>query len=209
MTRFPGTDPERPPVPPGEGLFRIKGTAYIGHLHWADEHFPGGRKALAAELSPPMRTFFEQSFLAMSFFDLMPLVCASHTCARLLGKSFEDWVEGRSRQQAALDLNGVHRALLKLGSPRLIGARIPILMSQYFDFGTTRLIATESYRIRFEIANVPVLFADWLHAVYEGFGSAIIQATGGIAPNVEVERETTGLVHGFPACRLTCNMQWS
>jgi hypothetical protein len=200
---------EQPPIAPGEAPFRIKGTGYLGHMQWVAQHFPGSTNGFLAELAPAMRRFFEQPFLAMSFFDLMPLVCAGHTCARVRKMGFFQFVAGRSKHQAEQDLKTVHRALLKLTSARMVGARIPMLMSQYFDFGTTSLVASDAYSVRFEHSGVPVIYAEWLHAVYDGFGCVLIQATGGVAPHLEVERVPMAPVQGHAACKLRGLMLWS
>src|SRR5262245_55819133 len=73
---------EVPPVAPGQSPFHIKATGYLGHMKWIEESYPGGRDGFLNALTPPMREFFSQQFFAMSFIDLMPLVCAGHTCAR-------------------------------------------------------------------------------------------------------------------------------
>jgi hypothetical protein len=200
---------EEPPIAPGEAPFRTKGTAYLGHLGWVAQHFPGGTAGFLAELSPPMRRFFEQPFLAMSMFDIMPLVCAGHTCARVLKLSFFQFIAKRSRHQAEQDLKTVHRALLRLTGPRMIGARLPMLMSGYFDFGSSSVLESDAYRVRFELSGVPLMYAEWLHAVYDGFGSVLIETTGGVAPHIEVERVPMSPVQGFASCKLRALMLWS
>ena len=200
---------EEPPLAPGQAPFRIKGTGYLGHMRWVAQHFPGGTAGFLAEISPRLRSFFEQPFLAMSLFDMMPLVCAGHTCARVCKLSFFDFIATRSRHQAEQDVNTIHRTLLKLTSPRMVGSRVPMLMTQYFDFSTLGAVESEAYRVHFELSGVPVMYAEWLHAVYDGFGCTLVQMTGGVAPHLEIERVPVAPVQGFPACKLRVQMLWS
>lgn len=200
---------EEPPVSPGQGPFGIKGIGYLGHMRWVADHYPGGTEAYLLALSPSMRAFFGQTFFAMSFFDLMPLVCAGHTCARVMGMSFFDFVVMRSRLQAESDLHGVYRAALKLANPRLVATRIPNLMNQYFDFIESHMGETETHRVRFELRGVPSMFAEWIHAAYEGFAVVVVKATGGVAPNIEVDIEPSAPVKGHTGCRMRIMFQWS
>lgn len=200
---------ETPPVPPGQGPFGIKGNAYLGHMRWVAENFPGGADAYLQALTPDMRTFFGQTFFAMSFFDVMPLICVAHTCARVFRMSFFDFVAMRSRHQAEADLNGMYRAVLKLSSTRLVAARIPTLMTQYFDFGHSTVTETEAHRVSCELQGIPVLFSEWLHAAYDGFAVVVVRATGGVAPNLEVAIAPSPPVKGYEACRMRITFQWS
>jgi hypothetical protein len=173
---------------------RARGTSTDGYL---------------AELSPDMRTFFSQTFLAMSFFDLIPLVCAGHVCARVLRMPFFEFVSMRSRFQAESDLRGVYRAVLKLASPRLVGTRIPTLMNQYFDFGESHVQEGEAHRVSFSLTGIPAMFGEWVHAAYDGFTFVIVKATGGVAPNLEAQIEPASMVKGYSGCTLRMTCQWS
>ncbi|MFT3923231.1 MAG: hypothetical protein QM778_11925 [Myxococcales bacterium] len=199
---------EHPTLPPGEGPFRIKGTGYLGHMRWVEQHYPGGRQAFLAAVSPSIRAFLDQPFLAMSLFDIMPLICAGHTCARVCKTTFFQFIANRSGHQAQQDLTTLHRALLKLASPRMVASRVPMLMSQYFDFGETAVLESDAKSVRFELSSIPVMYAEWLHAVYDGFGRTLVEATGGVSPRLSVERVPLGNVRSFPACKLRGTMSW-
>jgi hypothetical protein len=200
---------ETPPVPPGEGPFHTKATGYLGHMKWVDESYPGGRDAFMAQISPPLRDWFTQQFFAMSFIDLMPLVCVGHTCARSFRMGFYDFIVYRSKLQAEADLKGMYRALLKLSSPRLLAARVPTILAQYFDFGAMRLLEVEPYRATWELGSIPVVLGAWMAAANEGFSLALVKAAGGVAPHCEVSHEPAASLNGYAACRLRVVMQWS
>ena len=200
---------ETPPVPPGESPFHIRGIAYLGHLDWVDRHFPGGRTAFLALLSPSMRAFFGQTFLAISQPDVLPLACAGQVCARALGMTFVEFVEMRGRHQATLDIQGVYRMLLKLTSPKLVAGRLPKMMSKYFDFGETRVVSDEPFGVVFEVATIPTLLADWFLGVYTGYVEVVVGAAGGTLPTLDVTSAPGDALHGFDACKLTGIVRWS
>jgi hypothetical protein len=197
-------------VAPGESPFHVRGTAYIGHLEWLDRHFPGGRAAFLAALTPPMRAFFNQTFLAISMHDFLPLAAAGQVCARVMGKSLFDFVEMRARHQAAVDIEGVYKILLKLSSPRLVATRLPKIMSNYFDFGeTSRLTDDEPLCVRFQVATLPQLLVEWFTACYTGYVEVVLGAAGGHLPTIDFVAEAAPDLHGFAASRLTGIVRWS
>jgi hypothetical protein len=198
-----------PPVPPGEGPFRIKGTGYLGHLKWIDAAYPGGRQAFLAAISPEMRRFFEQQFMAIGFNDILPLVCCGHTCAPVFRMSYYDFVVYRSRDQAEQDLKGMYRALLKISTPRVLASRVPNIFAQYLDFGTVKVTQVENYRACWELTNFPLALSEWVRAVYEGFTTVLLATAGGVAPNMEMTLENGPPIKGFPGCKLTVMVQWS
>src|SRR5689334_22990393 len=167
---------EDPPVAPGKSPFHIRGTGYLGHMAWIDEHFPGGKKGFLKLLSPPMRDFFSQTFLAISMHDFLPLAAAGQVCARALGMKFVDFIEMRGRHQAQIDIGGVYRVLLKVTSAKLIASKLPGIMAKYFDFGATRPVSEEPRCVRFEVATIPQMLVDWFLGCYTGYVEVIVGA---------------------------------
>ena len=199
---------ETPPVPPGQSPFHIKGVAYAGHLDWVDKHFPGGRAAFLDLLSPTMRAFFGQTFLAIGQYDFLPLASAGQVCARALGMRFVEFVEMRGRHQAALDVGGVYRVLLKLASAKLVAGKLPKVMSKYFDFGEVRLVSEEAYAVRFEVDRVPSLVVDWFRGCYTGYVEVTLAAAGGHVPTLDLEAQPAAALNGFPAHKLVGTVRW-
>jgi hypothetical protein len=199
---------ETPPVPPGKSPFHIRGTGYLGHLDWVDSEFPGGRAAFLALLSPPMRAFFAQTFLAISMFDFLPLASAGRVCARALGMNFVDFIEMRGRHQAQLDIGGVYRMLLKMTSPRLVAMKLPSVMSKYFDFGAVRIVSDEARCVRFEMESVPHILVDWFFGCYTGYVEVVLGAAGGHIPTLDIETAPAPDLKGFAACKLVGSVRW-
>src|SRR5262245_8543837 len=85
------------PFAPGASPFRIKGVAYRGHLEYAQAHVPGGVAGMLADLGDPrLRAFFEQRFLASTFYDVVPLAIAGIVCGARAGQSFLEFVRTRT-----------------------------------------------------------------------------------------------------------------
>jgi hypothetical protein len=187
----------------------VRGTAYIGHFDWVERYFPGGRAAFLAKLTPPMRAFFGQTFLAISMHDFLPLAAAGQVCARALDMGFSEFVEMRARHQAGVDIEGVYRILLKLSSPRIVAARLPKIMANYFDFGETSRVSDEPLCVRFQVASLPQLLVDWFTACYTGYVEVVMGAAGGHLPTVDFETHQTADLRGFGAVRLIGTVRWS
>ncbi len=200
---------ETPPTPPGESPFHIRGTGYIGHLQWVDQHFPGGRLAFLALLSPSMRTFFSQTFLAISMHDFLPLAAAGQVCARARGMKFAPFIEMRGRHQANLDIGGVYRVLLKLTSTKMIANKLPAIMAKYFDFGVVRALSSEPHSVKFEVTGIPTILLDWFAGCYAGYVQVVVPAAGGEAPTLTVEEVPTADCHGFPAANMIGTIRWT
>jgi hypothetical protein len=208
LTRFSPIG-ETPPVAPGQSPFHIRGTAYLGHLAWIDDKFPGGRPAFLALLSPTMRDFFSQTFLAISMFDFLPLASAGRVCAAALNMTFVDFVEMRGRHQAELDVGGVYRILLKMTSARMIAGKLPGIMGKYFDFGVVRPLSDEPLCVRFEVTGIPQMLVDWFLGCYTGYVEVVVVAAGGHVPTLDIAATATPEVNGFPSCRLEGTVRWS
>ncbi len=197
-----------PPMPPGTGPFHIKGGGFLGHLAWVDASYPGGRAAFLEALSPEMRAYFGNVFLASSWYDLLALASAGHVCARTLGMRYRAFVAMRSRHQAQLDLTGMYRMLLRLASPRMVASRIPKVMAQYLDFGSSRVLDESDGGVTFEIAGVPTLLVDWMSGVYEGFLDVVVTTAGGKTPTFRADTLHHASSHGFPAVTLRVDARW-
>jgi len=114
------------PFPVGESPFRIKGSGYLLHLQYVDEHLPGGRPAMFAALADPkLRAFFEQTFFVSHLVDIFPLVVVGHTCARIQGVTFERFIRTRARHQAEGDLRLFRKLILRIASAEALATRIP------------------------------------------------------------------------------------
>jgi len=154
------------PFPVGESPFRIKGSGYLLHLAYVDEHLPGGRDAMLAALPDPrLRAFFSQTFFAGHLVDIYPLVAVGYPCARILGTSFEKFIRLRSRHQAEGDLRLFRKLILRIASPEMLATRIPAITASYFDFATAEVLEKKARAITAVMHGIPKDLAPWMSFV--------------------------------------------
>lgn len=164
---------------PGDSPFRIKGNGYRGHLQYVEQHLPGGVAAmLDAFDDPELRAFFEQTFLASAFYDVLPLAHAGLVCADISGMSFYDFVYERTRHQAEDDVRGIYKWLLTLLSPRLVSSRLTKFMAQYFDFVGFEVEASDSSTVRGKLTGAPPELRCWLTTVFEAYYRHVFKLGG-------------------------------
>ena len=178
------------PFSPGEGPFRVKGTAYRGHLEYVAAEVQGGvPRMLEGFEDQRLAAYLEQPFLASSFYDLHPLVMAAGPSADLSGLTPRAFAETRSRRQAPKDLRGVYRFLLSMVPTRTVARRIPQLFTQLFDFGKAEISREECSEI---------------DATFDGIPSALAPRFGTCAPTVSQRFALRGLRGRRSRCAPRC-----
>lgn len=164
---------------PGESPFRIKGNGYRGHLQYVQANIPGGVEAMNAAFDDPkLKEYFEQTFLASAFYDVLPLAHAGLVCAELSGQSFSDFVYARTRHQAEEDVSGIYKWLLTLLSPRLVSSRLTKFMAQYFDFMSFEVESSDSSSVHGKLAGVPPELRAWTTTVFEAYYRHVFKLGG-------------------------------
>jgi len=203
-------DIERLPFPPGEAPFRLKGTAYRGHIDYVQANVPGGLAAQnAAFRSAKLRAFFEQSFLATSWYDVFPLMVAGYVCARIVGTTFSDFVRTRARWQAQQDVGGVYKLILHAASPELVVEKMPTLMARYFDFGRTTVEATAPRTYQITVSGLPSAIAPWYALICETYALVALEANGAKNPRARLlPSRREGQAHGLDVVQVRCDVLW-
>jgi hypothetical protein len=172
-------DPEALPFPAGRSPFHVKGVTYLGHVEYATSHIPGGERAVVEAMhDPALRAFFEQKFLAASWYDVLPMVPVWHACAKLLGQNPTDFLRERTRHQATRDIHGIYRFILKLASAQAVALRVPRIMQQYFDFGATSSSVVGPGLVRITVSGVPEPIVAWLRIVGETYLQVALELAG-------------------------------
>jgi hypothetical protein len=178
-------DYEALPFPAGTSPFRIKGVAYRGHVDYAASFIRGGEQAVVDSFQDPaLRTFFEQPFLAASWYDVLPMVPAWHACAKLLEQNPTDFLKVRTRHQALSDIHGVYRFLLKFSSAESIAVRAPRVIQQYFDFGATEASVVSPGLVRVVASGIPTFLVPWLRVVAETYLLVALELAGAPSPQL-------------------------
>ncbi len=210
MTSRSPVDYEDLPFPAGTSPFRIKGTAYIGHLDYAETQIPGGQAAIVAELrDPKLRDFFRQQFLASSWYDILPMLPLGAATARLVGMPLDDFLRYRTRLQAERDVRGVYKMLLQFVSVEALALRIPRIASTYYDFGTADSSVVAPGHVESRRTGVPEFILPWHNPVTETFMERVISLGGGKSPSVKVTGvERDGTAHGVRLAAVTFTCRW-
>jgi hypothetical protein len=205
-------DVEALEIAPGESPFRMKGSAFIGHLDYVKRFVAGGLEAHFAGFRDQRQAQFlqQQHFLPSSFYDILPLVAAGYVCARQARISFTQFIRMRSRFQAERDIEGVYRTLLKISSPQLAISRLPTLQAQYFDFpGHGEAEVVEPGKAVMGRRQLPVIIAKWFTVVYETYIEVILEASGAKTVLVRSNSEARDVAaFGFPTVRYRCEVLW-
>ena len=204
----PLTDYETLPFEPGTSPFHIKGVAYRAHVEYARSEIPGGEKAVIGEFQKPVfKHFFEQQFLASTWYDVFPMLPVWQICARLMRQTPTEFLKARTRHQALLDINGVYKVLLKIASPETVALRMPRLVSQYFDFGKTTANVVRPGLVRIEHSGVPTLIVPWFLTVGETYLTVALELAGG--KKFQIRRHPTiprGDLLGVPVVSTGCDI---
>lgn len=176
---MPLNDYEDLPFAPGLSPFRIKGIAYRGHVEYASRHIPGGVAAVNETFgNKALKYFFEQQFLAATWYDVLPMVPLWHACARVLKQPAVEFLRVRTRHQAEGDLRGVYRWILKVASPETVALRMPRAVGQYLDFGTTEATVRRPGVVHVRRTGIPLFLAPWFGIVAETFLTVALEIAG-------------------------------
>jgi hypothetical protein len=200
-------DFEALPFVPGASPFRIKGVVYRAHVEYAREFIPGGeRGVIDAFRTAGLRAFYEQQFLASTWYDILPIIPVWTVCARLTGQTMTEFLKARTRHQALQDINGVYRLLLKIASAEMVALRMPRVTGQYFDFGTTTANVLRPGVVRIERQGIPALIVPWFTIVGETYLAVALELAGGKSQIRRHPTVQTGEAHGVPLCTMGCDV---
>jgi hypothetical protein len=196
--------------PPGKSPFRTKGNVYRALFESADARVPGGRAAVLARIDDPeLLAFYDQTFLAASTYDIFPIIPFGMAGAKIVDLSYSEFVRGGAEFAAKRDLAGVYRVLLKLASPELVVARLPRILSQYFDFGRIEGGFSEPRRYEATAFGLPRSVAVWLTSVAHGFVPVVMKHAGARDVTVRIKPQTDPTtVHGVTVVSASFEIRW-
>jgi hypothetical protein len=193
---------------PGQSPFRIKGLAYRGVLHQLDARF-GGRGPLLAELADPaLVAFFDQPFLAASWYDVLPIVALCQAAARLCKVDFDAFVREHTHNQAQEDLGGVYRLILTVVSPELALRALIKVTERYYDFGKTELHELRPGHAVTTRSDVPDVLLDWYDIVAVEYTRAVLEHAGARDVRVVPSRGARKSISLTPVTELRFEMDW-
>lgn len=201
---------EQLPFAIGTSPFRVKGVAYRGHVEYVEQHVPGGLAAQTEAFArPELGKFFEQKFLAASFYDVVPLAAAGFVCARLVGSTFSAFVRTRSQWQASKDIEGVYRVLLKLASAEMVARRLPKMVGQYFNFGEAVVTESQAGRVHGSLERVPGPLVPWYLGVIEPYVETALRTAGAREPKIKaLTPRPQGVEAGIETFSVPYELSW-
>ncbi len=172
------------PILAGASPFQIKGLSYLTMIDEANEHVAGGFAAVRATLHDPVLVrFFEQTFLAMSYYDALPVLPLSIALSRVRAVSYADGVRSRTERRVQQDLQ-IYRTLLRTLSPDQVFAGLLRIWPRYFAFGKVGIenLGPKHWEVRLD--ELPALLVPWFMVMLEGYVCAVLRAAGVESPKV-------------------------
>ena len=156
-----------------------------------------------------LANFFGQQFLASTHYDIYPLVAAATPCGALCGISAQAFVEKRSRDQAPRHLAGVYSFVLAMVPTASVARRLPQLLHQVLDFGTSEVTFDEPGLVRATLSGIPEAIALWLGTVMSGYGEAALRASGASRASFAVSApQYVGMARGVRMARCEIEISW-
>jgi hypothetical protein len=200
------------PFKPGTSPFRINGVFYIGVHRYIEERTPHGFEGLAAALDDAeLVAFARQTFLATSFYDLLPIVPITEALARIQKRAFAEFVRRRARAQAQADCDGVYRAFIgRSGSERDLLDGLVKTSGRIYDFG-----AIEYSHVRPGLADivrteVPDPALGWYQVSTAEYFAAVLEHANLSAVHVHCyKKELAHAVQGCKVWRLAFRAEWN
>lgn len=194
---------------PGASPFRIKGVAWRDTIARHDE-LPGGSAAVRALLpSDAHRRFYEQTFLASGWYDVMPMLFADAAAAKVAGVSFERSLRQGTRRQAHRVLSGIYRSFVKLMVPSAVAWALPRLAANYYDFGEVTTERVGAQHVRGVVRGIPVVAADWYAITSLEFVLVALELCGCVRPTLDWEIPAGANVReGYAITDLGFDIRW-
>lgn len=163
----------------GASPFHVKGIIYQGTQLFFEQNVRGGLAALYQEIrDDELRAFIQQKFLPSSWYDVMPVATLIRCEARAMRLPVPQYLVFRTRFQANKDIGTVYKFLLKLVSLEQVGLRIPRIISQIFDFGTTETRAVGEGHIELVMRGWPAVLVEWCTTAFEVYVETAMRLSG-------------------------------
>lgn len=198
------------PFPVGEGPFHIKGVAYRGHLDYVEKYVRGGARACREGFQDPaLQKFFEQQFLASSWYDVYPLIAAGNVCANIAGMEVDKFLRVRARYQAEKDIAGVYKIFARLASAEGVTTRLTRMSASYFDFGADEIRQLAPKHIEAVRKGVPTMVVPWSAPVVETYVDYALKINGAKDYKIEIRPpRRDGTAHGIETMTMGMEISW-
>jgi serine/threonine-protein kinase len=152
------------PVPAGTSKFRIKGTLYRGFQQGVEKRVAGGIEAFCAAIQDEqLRAFARQSFLASSFYDVLPMFPLMLRLAEAISMPFERVVIEAGAAQARLDASGVYKTMMtQTSTAEELPSKVARWAQRHYDYGESVLAESKPGRLVLRRIGQPTFVLPWL-----------------------------------------------
>jgi len=196
--------------PPGENPFHVKGLVAGSFSAFVAGQVPGGMEAVLRGLEPELRDYFQQSFLAGSWYDLLALLKLMVKAAAVAGRPANRFIAEHGAWQAKRDIRTVHRLLLLIASPETVAPRMGVAFGRYFDFGAIELVGVQRGVLELDVRALPAALNAWYRVSVHSAADAILSTAG--AKDVQswyTPPEPDGKKHGVTLVRFGVRRTWT
>ena len=176
--------PESIPNAPGTSPFRMKGDSYHAAMIFLNSRVPGGFPAVVAAMSPPMQTFFKQTFRVGEWYDVMPNPYMHTIAARLRGLPFLSHIQDNGAWHAEHAMRGPLRALLRVFSNESVALWLPRISATYHDFGGCETKAAGTCKVRGVRTGMPRTLVPWYTTLSSAFCEKALMIGGATNPRM-------------------------
>lgn len=164
------------PMAPGTSPFTVKGIGYLTLIEEAKEELPGGFPALRATLGDTtLIRFFEQTFLAVSYYDALPILPISVALCRARNLPYAECVRQRAERRAQHDLQ-LYRAIFRTLSMDQAFAGLLKIWPRYFGFGNVSMRCLRPGQWELHLDDLPALLVPWFLPMAQGYIGAVLRA---------------------------------
>jgi hypothetical protein len=197
-------------VAPGRGSFRIKGLAIEGLHSYVAQNVPGGTARVFESIEDPvLREYVKQPFLAASRYDILPYLQTVVAAAAVTGMPASRFLAEQCSWQAARDVSGVYRLLLKVASPETVAQRLGLVWGRYFDFARIDVVAVTPGSVVLSVRQLPSFLLPWYRAGAVTAGNTVIALAGATDIKVAITpAQSDGQAAGHPLCRFEVRRTW-
>lgn len=200
----------RPSVPYGTSPFHVKGLVYARTKAYFDAHVPGGSAGLASSFrDPELRRFFEQQFLAMRWYDALPIEPLVEAEAAYTHQTVAAYLRKRAGWQAEEDIKSVYSLLLRIASTERVALAMPRLMAQIIDFGEVSVTHNEHHDVTMDLRGMPRSLAAWYEGGFTAYCERALLLAGAKRVTYEiVPHRSAGERAGVPLIDLGVRVRW-
>jgi hypothetical protein len=195
---------------PGQGPFHIKGLAFEGLFAYVAQKVPDGKaRAFERIADPRVRAYLQQPFLAASRYDIVAYLHMVSAAAGAAGVPAARFLAEQSAWQAARDVGGVYRLLLKVTSPETVAQRLGLAWARYFDFAKIDVLSVTPGCVVLHVRQMPTVLVPWYRIGARSAGDTIIALAGATAIEVAFTvPQPDGTASGFALCHFELRRTW-